>query len=118
MATALASLFTGRPVRSNVAMTGEITLRGQVLPVGGIKDKVLAAHRAGLDTVILPCRNEHDLEEVPEEVRNSMTFIPVDKVTAVLEAALMSVTESGSGGDGSQAAESKAQKENAAVGET
>jgi predicted ATP-dependent protease len=68
--------------------------------------------------VILPCRNEHDLEEVPEEVRNSMTFIPVDKVTAVLEAALMSVTESGSGGDGSQAAESKAQKENAAVGET
>jgi ATP-dependent Lon protease len=117
MATALASLFTGRPVRSNVAMTGEITLRGQVLPVGGIKDKVLAAHRAGLDTVILPQRNEHDLEEVPEEVRNSMSFILVDNVTAALEAALMPVKGSGSGGDGSQAAEPEAQKDGATVGE-
>jgi ATP-dependent Lon protease len=89
MATALASLFTGRPVRRNVAMTGEITLRGQVLPVGGIKDKVLAAHRARLDTVILPARNEPDLEDVPEDVRNSMTFVFVDDVNAVLEAALM-----------------------------
>ncbi|MBN1565049.1 MAG: endopeptidase La [Anaerolineae bacterium] len=88
MATTLASLFTGRPVRSNVAMTGEITLRGQVLPVGGIKDKVLAAHRARLDTVILPSRNEHDLDDVPEDVRESMTFILVDDVNAVLDAAL------------------------------
>ncbi len=90
MATALASLFTGRPVRSNVAMTGEITLRGQVLPVGGIKDKVLAAHRVGLDTVILPHRNEHDLDDVPEEVRNSMQFVFVDDVVDVLNAALVS----------------------------
>jgi ATP-dependent Lon protease len=89
MTTALMSLFTGRPVRSNVAMTGEITLRGQVLPVGGIKDKVLAAHRAGLDTVILPRRNEHDLEDVPQEVKDDMTFVFVDDVTAVLDAALM-----------------------------
>lgn len=89
MTTALMSLFTGRPVRSNVAMTGEITLRGQVLPVGGIKDKVLAAHRAGLDTVILPRRNEHDLEDVHQEVKNAMTFVFVDDVTAVLDAALM-----------------------------
>ncbi len=93
MATALASLFTGRPVRRNVAMTGEITLRGQVLPVGGIKDKVLAAHRARLDTVILPARNEPDLEDVPEDVRNSMTFVFVDDVNAVLEAALTPTTE-------------------------
>jgi len=88
MITTLASLFTGRPVRHNVAMTGEITLRGQVLPVGGIKDKVLAAHRAGLDTVILPRRNEPDLEEVPEEVRQVMTFIFADDVDTVLKAAL------------------------------
>ncbi|HML22159.1 MAG TPA: endopeptidase La [Aggregatilinea sp.] len=89
MATALASLFTGRPVRGNVAMTGEITLRGQVMPVGGIKDKVLAAHRAGLDTVILPRHNEVDLDDVPDDVRQSMTFIPVDSVDKALDAALV-----------------------------
>ena len=65
IATALASLLTGRPVRHDVAMTGEITLRGKVLPVGGIKEKVLGAHRAGIKTVILPQRNEKDLEDVP-----------------------------------------------------
>src|SRR5262249_23624934 len=65
MATSLASLLTGRPVRPGVAMTGEITLRGKILPVGGIKEKVLAASRAGIDTVILPQRNEKDLEDVP-----------------------------------------------------
>ncbi len=69
IATALASLATGRPVRRDVGMTGEITLRGQVLPIGGVKEKVLAAHRAGLQTVILPKRNEPDLEDVPEDVR-------------------------------------------------
>ncbi|NLX08508.1 MAG: endopeptidase La [Chloroflexi bacterium] len=93
MATALASLFTGRPVHSNIAMTGEITLRGQVLPVGGIKDKVLAAHRAQLDTVILPRRNEPDLDELPDDVRESMTFILVDNVTDTLEAALAPAEE-------------------------
>ncbi len=88
MATALASLLTGRPVRSDVAMTGEITLRGQVLPVGGIKEKVLAAHRFGLNTVILPRRNEKDLDDIPDEVREQMKFMLVDRVEQVLEAAL------------------------------
>ena len=88
MATAMASLLTGRLVRDDVAMTGEITLRGQVLPVGGIKEKVLAAHRVGLKTVILPKRNEKDLEDVPEEVRDSMKFVLADCVEQVFEAAL------------------------------
>ena len=88
MAVALASLLTGRPVRSNVAMTGEITLRGQVLPVGGIKDKVLAAHRLGVDTVIIPRKNETDLDDLPEEVREQMHFVLAEKVDDVLRAAL------------------------------
>ena len=88
IATALASLVTGRPVRDDLAMTGEITLRGKVLPVGGIKEKVLAAHRAGLRTVILPRRNEPDLEEVPKELRERMRFILVDTVDQVLQEAL------------------------------
>ncbi len=89
MATALASLISQRPVRSNVAMTGEITLRGQILPVGGIKDKVLAAHRLGVDTVILPRRNEPDLADVPEDVRRVMKFVLAERVEDVLNAALM-----------------------------
>ena len=88
IATALASLLTGRPVRADVGMTGEITLRGQVLPVGGIKEKVLAAHRAGLRTVILPKRNEKDLDDLPPAVRKEMNFILVDKAEEVLSAAL------------------------------
>ncbi|MGE5139466.1 MAG: endopeptidase La [Rudaea sp.] len=88
MATAIASLLTGRRVRDSVAMTGEITLRGRVLPVGGIKEKVLAAHRAGLRTVILPDRNEKDLDDLPDEVRNEMTFVPARQVMDVLNAAL------------------------------
>jgi len=88
MATALASLFTGRHVKANVGMTGEITLRGKVLPVGGVKEKVLAAHRAGLDTIILPVRNEKDLEDVPDEVRAQMQFVFADRVEDVLDAAL------------------------------
>jgi ATP-dependent Lon protease len=89
--TALASLATGRPVRSEVAMTGEITLRGKVLPVGGIKEKVLAAHRAGIRTVILPQRNERDLEDVPEELRRELTFLLVDDAEEVLRHALAPV---------------------------
>ncbi|MGH8480298.1 MAG: endopeptidase La [Gammaproteobacteria bacterium] len=86
--TALASLATRRPVQSEVAMTGEITLRGKVLPVGGIKDKVLAAHRTGIRSVILPSRNERDLEEVPEELRRQISFLFVDDAEEVLRHAL------------------------------
>jgi ATP-dependent Lon protease len=86
--TALASLATRRPVRSDVAMTGEITLRGKVLPVGGIKEKVLAAHRAGIRTVILPARNEHDVEDIPEDLRRQLAFIFVDDAEEVLRHAL------------------------------
>jgi len=86
--TALASLATGRPVRSDVAMTGEITLRGKVLPVGGIKEKVLAAHRVGLRSVILPARNERDVEDVPAEVRRDVHFVFVEDAAEVLRHAL------------------------------
>jgi len=88
MATALVSLISGRPVNRSVGMTGEITLRGQVLPVGGIKEKVLAAHRSGLKTVILPNYNAADLEDIPQEVRNEIQFIFVDTIDDVLKAAL------------------------------
>jgi ATP-dependent Lon protease len=88
MATALASLMTNRLVRNDVAMTGEITLRGRVLPVGGIKEKVIAAHRAGLKTIILPRRNEKDLDELPDDVRKGLTFVFADYVTDVFNAAL------------------------------
>jgi len=89
MATALASAFTGRAVRKDVAMTGEITLRGRVLPVGGVKEKVLAAHRAGVKRVILPDENEKDLEEIPANVRGELHFLFVKHVDEVLAAALV-----------------------------
>jgi ATP-dependent Lon protease len=88
MATALVSLISGRKVKPNLGMTGEITLRGQVLPIGGVKEKVLAAHRNGLKTVILPERNKHDLEDVPAEIKDSMQFVFVQTVDDVLESAL------------------------------
>ena len=88
MTTALASLMSGRPVKHNVGMTGEVTLQGRVLPIGGLKQKVLAAHAAGLTDVILPERNRGDLEEVPEEVREQMSFHPVMTIDEVLELAL------------------------------
>jgi ATP-dependent Lon protease len=90
MITALVSLLTNRPVRSEVGMTGEISLQGQVLPIGGLKQKVLAAHRAGLKTVIFPKLNEADLEDVPEDVRKEMTFIMAETMDEVLEQALSS----------------------------
>ena len=95
--TALASLATRRPVRSAVAMTGEITLRGKVLPVGGIKEKVLAAHRAGIREVILPSRNERDLEDVPEDLRRQISFVFVDDAEDVLRHALTSAAAVGLG---------------------
>jgi ATP-dependent Lon protease len=93
MVSAMTSLLTGRPVRHDVGMTGEITLRGRVLPVGGVKMKILAAHRAGLTTVILPKRNEHDLEELPDDVRQALTFLPVEMIDEVLNTALEPVEE-------------------------
>jgi len=88
MVTALASLLTGRPVRHTVGMTGEVTLQGRVLPIGGVKQKVLAAHAAGLTDVVLPERNVGDLDDVPAEVREAMTFHPVMTVGEALEVAL------------------------------
>jgi ATP-dependent Lon protease len=92
MVVAIASVLSERPARHNIGMTGEITLRGRVLPVGGVKMKVLAAHRAGLNTVIVPKWNAHDLDELPEDVRQSMTFISVEMIDEVLHAALRTGT--------------------------
>ena len=88
MTTSLASLLSGRPVRSDVAMTGEVSLTGRVLPIGGVKQKLLAAHRAGITTVIIPARNEPDLEDVPEEVLKQLDVHPLSDVREVLELAL------------------------------
>jgi ATP-dependent Lon protease len=98
IATALVSLISGRPVRSDVGMTGEITLRGMVLPIGGLKEKVLAAHRARLKTVILPRRNEKDLEGIPEDVRKDIKFVLVDTVDEVFAHALTPVPGGGRNG--------------------
>jgi ATP-dependent Lon protease len=87
MLCALVSLLSGRPVKKGLAMTGEITLRGHVLPVGGIKNKVLAAHRAGIKEIILPAQNEVDLEEIPESVRQDLKFHPVERLDQALEVA-------------------------------
>lgn len=96
MASALASLYTGRKVRSDTAMTGEITLSGLVFPVGGVKEKVLAAHRAGIRRIILPAQNESDIEEIPDDVRKELEIIPATRVSDVLSAALeAAVTDSG-----------------------
>jgi ATP-dependent Lon protease len=88
MATALMSLVTGRPVRDDVAMTGELTLTGQVLPIGGLKEKALAAQRAGVRRVLAPARNAPDLEDIPEPLRERMEFVWVDEITDVFDAAL------------------------------
>jgi ATP-dependent Lon protease len=98
MATALASAATGRLVRDDVAMTGEITLRGRVLPIGGIKEKALGAHRAGIRTIILPRRNEADLDDLPREVFDELTFVPVDTLDEVLATALLKPGEGFSSG--------------------
>jgi ATP-dependent Lon protease len=89
MATALVSALTGRAIRRDVGMTGEITLRGRVLPIGGLKEKSLSAHRAGLTTVIMPKENEKDLDDIPESVKNDLRFIPVSHLDEVLKQALV-----------------------------
>jgi ATP-dependent Lon protease len=93
MATAVVSVLTDRPVRRDVAMTGEITLRGKVLPIGGLKEKLLAAHRAGIKTFILPEKNRKDLHEVPDEVKSSMELVLVKHVAEVLDKALLPAAE-------------------------
>ncbi len=92
MATALISALTKRAARRDVAMTGEITLRGRVLPIGGVKEKVLAAHRAGIKTFILPKRNMKDLDDVPQEVLNELHFVPVERMDDVISVALHAPT--------------------------
>src|SRR5699024_8704866 len=89
MATALVSALTGRAVRKDVGMTGEITLRGRVLPIGGLKEKALSAHRAGITTIIIPAENERDIEDIPESVRKDLSFIPVKHLDEVLKHALV-----------------------------
>ena len=91
MATAIASALTGIPVKGNVAMTGEITLRGRVLPIGGLREKLLAAVRAGITTVLIPAQNKKDLEEVPEEIKGALKIMCVSDAMEVLDQALTSM---------------------------
>jgi ATP-dependent Lon protease len=88
MTTALVSLLSGRTVRDPVGMTGEVTLKGRVLPIGGLKQKVLAAHRAGLREVVVPARNADDLDDIPEDVKNDMTFHILEDIRQVIDVAL------------------------------
>jgi ATP-dependent Lon protease len=88
MATAIISILTGRSVRKDVGMTGEVTLRGKAMEIGGVKEKVLAAHRADVKTIVLPKDNEKDLEEIPNNIRKDLKFIFADDVDDVLDAAL------------------------------
>jgi ATP-dependent Lon protease len=90
MTVALSSLIGDRPVRNDVAMTGEVTLTGQVLPIGGLKEKSLAAQRAGIKRVLVPVRNEGDVEEIPEHERSELEFVYVDEVSEAVDAALAS----------------------------
>jgi ATP-dependent Lon protease len=93
MCTALVSALTGIPVRSTVAMTGEITLRGEVLPIGGLKEKLLAAHRGGISTVLIPHDNERDLAEIPKNIKQNLTIVPVRWIDEVLTYALQHMPE-------------------------
>jgi ATP-dependent Lon protease len=95
MGTALVSLITARPVRDDVAMTGEITLTGQVLPIGGLKEKALAAQRNGITTVIAPSLNQADVDEIPEHLRRDLDFVFVDQIDQVLEVALEAPASNG-----------------------
>jgi ATP-dependent Lon protease len=105
MVMTLASLFSGKPVRSDVGITGEITLRGRVLPVGGVKMKALAAHRAGLKTVILPRRNRSDMEDLPEEIRSELTFVTVDTIEEAIAEAFADPPDGNASGSGASPTE-------------
>jgi ATP-dependent Lon protease len=93
MCTALVSALTKVPVRSTVAMTGEITLRGEVLPIGGLKEKLLAAHRGGIETVVIPHENERDLTEIPKNIKQNLSIRPVRWIDEVLDVALSELPE-------------------------
>src|SRR5205814_6809036 len=93
MATALVSAMSGRPVRKDVAMTGEITLRGRVMPIGGLKEKVLGAHRAGIKHIVLPKDNEGDLEDIPEDVRKTLSFHAVSTLDEVFAVAMLAAPQ-------------------------
>jgi ATP-dependent Lon protease len=100
MASAIISTLTGIPVRKDVAMTGEITLTGRVLPIGGLKEKALAAMRHGIKTIIIPDKNKKDLEDIPEEYRDVLTFIPVKTIDEVLDVVLAQKTAGKAGAQG------------------
>jgi ATP-dependent Lon protease len=93
LATALVSALLGQPVRKDVAMTGELTLRGRVLPIGGLKEKAMSAHRAGIKTFVLPARNQKDMADIPSKVQRDMSFVFVDSMDQVLEQALLAPTD-------------------------
>src|SRR4030095_7225552 len=112
MATAIASLISGRPVRDDTAMTGELTLTGQVLPIGGLKEKALAAQDAGIERVIAPKLNEQDVEDIPEHLRKDIEFVFVERIEEVLEQAL----EPESGGPNGAAPRGAAPSRKAATG--
>ena len=108
MCHALVSALTDLPVKADVAMTGEITLRGEVLPIGGLKEKLLAAHRGGIETVLIPHENEKDLAEIPKNIKDKLNILPVKWIDQVLELALthMPVPDAKSGGKKSESVES------------
>jgi ATP-dependent Lon protease len=93
MCTTLVSALTNIPVRATVAMTGEITLRGEVLPIGGLKEKLLAAHRGGIETVVIPQENERDLAEIPRNIKQNLEIVPVRWIDEVLQVALADIPE-------------------------
>ena len=107
MATGIASVFTGRPVSRNIAMTGEVTLRGRVLPIGGLKEKSLAARRAGFKTILIPRRNEKDLEDIPKNVKKDLHFVLVDSMDQVLKKALLSPQQGRTAAAGKTASHAK-----------
>jgi ATP-dependent Lon protease len=111
MATGIASVFTGRPVSRNVAMTGEVTLRGRVLPIGGLKEKSLAARRAGFKTILIPRRNEKDLEDIPKNVKKDLHFVLVDSMDQVLKKALLSPQQGRTAAAGKTASHAKPARE-------
>ena len=117
MCTALVSALTDIPVKSDVAMTGEITLRGEVLPIGGLKEKLLAAHRGGISTVLIPHENEKDLAEIPKNIKDKLKILPVKWIDEVLEIALqhMPVPEAKSGKKKGKSIEPKGEAEPADV---